>query len=174
MYVDTDVLHVPITGQIAPVVWGAQVRDNGEFLARRPACSVFNSVTQVMSGTNIVTLAADSESYDTDAMHSTVTNNSRITAQTTGRYLALASVEYSGSFATADFHRVRTDFLLDGTTGHTVDNRRLIGSPAVSRVSIVKTFDLMVGDFVEVRAVKVSSSDLSAQLLEFVLHLLTR
>lgn len=74
---------------IAPRTWvtsevvtaallNAHIRDNEIFLRAHHGCSVFKSGTQtVLSGSTDV-ISWNSEDFDTDALHDTVTNNSRI------------------------------------------------------------------------------------------------
>jgi CheY-specific phosphatase CheX len=50
------------------------------------SASVYNSTAFVVANTTFTTLTFDSESWDTDSMHSTVTNTSRITVPKTGYY----------------------------------------------------------------------------------------
>ena len=76
---------------------GHQVRDNLEFLIDPPACSVFNTVAQSLATGSATVLDANSENFDNDAMHSNVTNNSRITVQTAGRYLFYTRVEFAAN-----------------------------------------------------------------------------
>lgn len=58
------------------------IRDNENFLNSFHGCRVYKSATQTVSAgvTDVVTF--NSEDYDTDTLHDTVTNNSRITIPT--------------------------------------------------------------------------------------------
>jgi hypothetical protein len=62
------------------------VKDYLDFLIDPPKCGVFDGagLTYVNSTAKLVTY--NSESYDTDGMHNTTTNNSRIVFVTSGRY----------------------------------------------------------------------------------------
>ena len=51
---------------------------------------VFNSVDIVCPSESWHILSFDSERYDTDSIHDTVTNNSRLTCKTPGKYLIVA------------------------------------------------------------------------------------
>lgn len=64
--------------------------------------SGYTEGTRVYSSTNIsiptntlTALPFDSERYDTDAVHDTVTNNSRLTCKTPGIYIIIAQVHFS-------------------------------------------------------------------------------
>jgi CheY-specific phosphatase CheX len=50
------------------------------------SASVYNSAPFVIANTTFTTLTFDGEAWDTDSMHSTVTNTSRITIPKTGYY----------------------------------------------------------------------------------------
>ena len=56
-----------------------------------PMCRLFNSATLTPYTTNTA-ITWNSESYDTDDMHSTSANTSRITFQTAGVYLLTATI----------------------------------------------------------------------------------
>jgi hypothetical protein len=58
---------------------------------------VYNSSNITISNTTVTNLTFNSEDYDTDGMHSTVSNTDRITCKTAGKYL----VEFSGIFSAA-------------------------------------------------------------------------
>ena len=89
------------------------VRDNMLFLANPPACRVYHNTTQVMADATETVVAFNSERYDTDSMHSTVTNNSRITFTTGGLYL----LTFNGVLAAlTTYSLVYTFFRLNGTT----------------------------------------------------------
>lgn len=70
-----------------------QVRDNETFLRQHHGCRLFKSATQTVPNGNIDVLTFNSEVYDTDAYHSTATNNSRITIPTglDGYYMVTAA-----------------------------------------------------------------------------------
>jgi len=58
-----------------------------------PMCSVKNAAVSYNPG-DFRYMAADTEDFDTDGMHDTVTNNSRITPTTAGIYLFTATVQF--------------------------------------------------------------------------------
>lgn len=58
---------------------------------------VRHSLAQLIVRNTYQTLAFDSELFDTDAMHSTTVNNSRLTCQTAGKYLLVAQVSWESS-----------------------------------------------------------------------------
>lgn len=171
-YVDLATVHVPSTGGVAPAAWGLQIRENQEFLIDVPSCSVFNSAAQSVADATSTTLDADSENFDNDGMHSNVSNTSRITAQTAGRYLFTAAVSFDPD---ADGYR-RIRFRVNDTTD-------LSGAPTINAASTpniatgmtdTRAITLAVGDFVELRTAHTAGAALDVFLREFNATFLTR
>jgi hypothetical protein len=104
----------PAAGNVAPASWGDAVRDGLNYLANPPACRVYNSATQaVADAVNLAPVLFNTEQYDTDSMHSTVTNTGRITFTTAGLYVVGAFVELA---AAADYVTCLLDIRLAGAT----------------------------------------------------------
>lgn len=150
-YVDLATIHVPSTGSVAPASWGLQIRENQEAVIEPPNARVFNSTDQSVADGILspVVLTADSEEYDNDGMHSTVSNTARLTAQTDGRYLMSASVTFdsigSGTATGAAWFR-------QGASGQLIYGEVTIQAFTGGAVSIVEAFTLNAGDFVVVMA----------------------
>ncbi|NIR61377.1 MAG: hypothetical protein GWO02_18705, partial [Gammaproteobacteria bacterium] len=164
-YVDLATIHSPSTGAVAPAAWGTQIRTNQEFLIDVPACSVFNSAAQtIATGITNVILTADSENYDNDAMHSTVTNNTRITFQTPGRYEVGATVDWAAVSTTiSDFRTL--NILLNGTTGFNIhQGPGHSGGPSGSSYSGSRTLTVVASDYVEIRVRQNSGGNLDVTL----------
>lgn len=85
-YVDLAIIHDPTLGQIAPVDWGDQIRDNLQFLANPPSCKVKRGSPQLLPNNVHTAVTWDQEDWDTDVMHDNATNNARLTVKTAGRY----------------------------------------------------------------------------------------
>jgi hypothetical protein len=58
---------------------------------------VRHSVDQSITDTTWTVLAFNTEAFDTDTMHDNVTNNSRLTATTAGKYLIIGLVEWQAN-----------------------------------------------------------------------------
>ena len=159
-YVDPNTIHNPATGTVAPASWGDTVRDDLEFLVDRPGCAVYNSATQNVSTSSNTTLTADSELYDLDSMHSTVTNTSRITATTAGKYRIGALVEWD-SDATG---RREVYLLVNGTTVHTLTIGNAVAGMTQNGTKILT---LSAGDYVEVRVWQNSGGTRTPTLRQF-------
>jgi hypothetical protein len=67
--------------------WDAQVRDVFTFLMAPPQCAVYNAATVSCVSNTATLIPFDTEADDTDSMHSTSTNPSRIIFTTAGRYM---------------------------------------------------------------------------------------
>lgn len=171
-YIDPNTIHNPATGTVAPAAWGDVVRDDLEFLIDPPACSVFHNTTQSLVTATLTVLSANSEFFDNDAMHSTVTNNSRITIQTAGRYLVLGVVR----FATSGAGNARLlQFLVNGTTQYEV--QQVGGTSTAARDTLLSGSRLIVlaaADYVEVRARQDTGGNLATNLEEFGATFITR
>lgn len=162
-YLDLNAIHNPSTGGIAPAAWGDQVRDNDEFLIDGPKCSVFNSAVQSVPTSTDSILTANSERYDNDGCHSTISQTSRTTIQTAGRYLLNANCKF---LANATGVR-KVEFLINGTT---VLNGMLVGAANGTDTDLqaTRTWTFAVGEYVEVRAYQSSGGNLDVTLLEFL------
>ena len=128
--------------------WNAYVRDNQEALHTPPRCLVQHSSNQSIANNTITSLLFDTELADTDSMHSTVSNTSRIVAKTPGLYAMFASVQFDGNTS-----GVRTVSIVlngsDATTLVTQDAENL-GTNAI-KLSCSTIYQLDVDDYVEVR-----------------------
>ncbi len=169
-YADTAGVHDPATGTAAPAAWGDQVRDNLEFLIDPPACKAKHSTTQTLVNNTSASLSADSEDFDNNAMHSTVTNNTRITIQTAGRYEFYANVGFNAS---STGERI-VEFRQNGTTMHPGVAIWNAGPGTSTGVILTDVFALTAGDYMEVRATQLSGGNLNAQLHQFRAKFITR
>lgn len=59
------------------------------------ACMVYNSGTQTITASTAEALEMNSEDHDPDGLHDTVTNNTRITVERAGRYVAFGRTGYA-------------------------------------------------------------------------------
>lgn len=111
-------------------------------------CRVFNSANQSITTATVTTLAFDSERFDTDGMHSTAVNTSRITITAPGRYLIGVCVSWDVSAAGQRFMR----FMLNGVTEIARVRSPPVAGGALGSTYVLETvYDLAAGDFVEVQ-----------------------
>ncbi len=169
-YSDLNLTHNPATGTVAPATWGDQIRTNQEFFIDPPACSVFHSATVNATSGTPGPLLADSENFDNDAMHSTVTNNSRITAVTAGRYLVTGIAEFSSNSLGYRQMNLRKN----GTTSIAGIRQQPLTDAVGNSYSISQTVVLAATDYLELMVLQTSGSTLTVQLYEFAVLYLTR
>jgi hypothetical protein len=121
-------------------------------------CSVYKSAAQSIANTTSTTLTFDSEAFDTDAFHSNVTNNSRITipAGKAGKYLVSALIVFATN-ATG----IRGVSLMKN--GATIAN--LVQGPSGATNSTYSNgsavFDLAVADYLEIQVYQSSGGNLN-------------
>jgi len=111
------------------------------------------------SGTAAV-ITLDSERWDTDTIHSTSSNTSRLTATTAGHYAISGSAEFAASGAEG---RRYLEILLNGATVLAVqDCLTKPNDPADTiRCSVSTTYTLSATDYVELRAFQNAASTLN-------------
>jgi hypothetical protein len=71
---------------VTAALMNTHVRDNEDFLYAHHGCRLYKSADQTIASGNEDVISLNSESYDTDTFHSTVTNNSRVIAPWDGYY----------------------------------------------------------------------------------------
>lgn len=122
----------------------------------QPAARVFHNAAQSIATSTTTTLAFNSERFDTDTIHDTVTNNSRLTCKTAGKYLIGGNVEWSGGTGANSqiqvFLNAATVIAYDVMAG---------GSAEHSRLAITTFYDLAVNDFVELRVFQASGGSIN-------------
>jgi hypothetical protein len=170
-YVDPNTVHNPATSTVAPAAWGDVLRDNGEFLINPPVCSVFHSIAELIPTATAYKMAANSENFDSDAMHSTVTNNSRITIQTAGRYQLTATVTPAAS--AAGTYR-SAHFIVNNTTTYLGFTGDIGGGALDDTISIVRNVTLAASDYVEVMVQQDTGGNLNYTMREFAVLFMTR
>lgn len=140
----------------------AQVRDNMSLAGDPPRACVYNNTTQSVSNATLTTLNANSEVYDTDSMHDTVTNNPRLTCVTPGLYLVQAVVQFAASATVGERSVVFTD---DTTTwpggGHSG------WATSANYVGANIDVQLTAGQYIKVNVTQRSGGALNVTLLRF-------
>lgn len=130
-----------------------------------PACRVFHNANQSATDNTLLTSAFNSERYDTDSMHDTVTNNSRITFNTAGVY----SIMFNGRFSAANDYSLAGAFIrLNGATFIAINTggRALVGT-ADLLFGVSTMYKFAVGDYVELQVLQ-KNTTLAARNLEVV------
>lgn len=171
-YADLATIQATDPGDPLTAAWCDQARDNDEFFRDPPACVAFHNTTQALTNNVFAFLLANSETFDNDSMHSTVSNTGRLTIQTAGRYDITTTLEFAQPVL-GPGNRF-ADFRVNGTTIH----RCALVAAAAGNVTIVtgqRKLVLNAGDYVEVRAAHDSGdATLNVTLVEFAALLLTK
>jgi len=107
----------------------------------------YNSANISTPNNTDTVLSFDSERYDTDTIHDNVTNNSRLTATTAGKYLIVANFRFA---ANATGHR-RAFIRLNGATPIALMRIETETSgPQYTAMILTTIYDLSATDYVEV------------------------
>jgi hypothetical protein len=120
-----------------------------------PGCRIYNSTNQSLNNNTEVTLAFNSEVYDNDNMHDTVTNNSRIYIQTSGKYLIIGLGNWAQN-TTGD----REIQIRRNGSNISKDSRRVCSNGWLCQ-SVCTLYDLSAGDYLEMVAYQNSGNALS-------------
>lgn len=138
--------------------WNAQIRDNFTFLQSPPRCAISRSSAQSIANNTITALTFDTEQYDTDTMHSTVSSTSRVTATTEGLYAMTASVQFA-----ANTTGVRTvSIVLNNATTLVTQDAENLGVNAI-KLNVATQYFLSTGDYVEVQVRQDSGGALNCE-----------
>ena len=108
---------------------------------------VYHDANQSVPNITATTLAFNSERYDTDTIHDNVTNNSRLTCETAGKYIIVANIRWTSS---ALLYRI----IYIGLNGATIIGLSQIDAVQTGTTEMIVTtiYDLAVTDYVEVVA----------------------
>ncbi len=123
-------------------------------------CSLYKSAAQSIANDSSTTITWDSENYDTDSLHSTVTNTSRITIPTGkgGKWLFTGCM----AFASNGTKVRRANLVVNGTTSYLPIAQQ--ATAATDGDSTHGTFawplNLVAGDYVEMQAYQNSGGSL--------------
>lgn len=126
-------------------------------LATQPRARVTHSVAQSIPDTTLTILAFDTERFDTDNIHDTVTNNDRLTCQTAGTYIILGGIRFASN--ATGYRQVRVyknTTIISYTLLTTVS-----GNPTA--VPVATLTDMAVGDFVQIRVTQSSGGALDVE-----------
>jgi hypothetical protein len=118
---------------------------------------VTNSANQTIATGTATAVTFDTEQYDPNGMHSTVSNTSRLTCQVAGKYHI-----YGGTFWDANTTGIREWFIrLNGSTILSYLSTNPVGSGGGTSQIISTTYALAVSDYVELLAKQTSGGNLN-------------
>jgi hypothetical protein len=121
------------------------------------ACRVRNSGSQSIPNNTSTALTFDTEDYDNDTIHSTISNTSRLTCRTAGKYYVVGAILWAANAVNQRTLQIRSN----GSTirGQTDDIPNASSTHAQQVAGIV---DMIVGDYVELVAYQNSGSPVSS------------
>lgn len=125
-------------------------------VAEPPSARVYHNANQSISSVGVVALAFNSERFDTDNIHSTSTNNSRLTCKTAGKYLIGGSVDWASNATGQRQLLIR----LNGTT-YIAPNGVTPVSGDTTKQGISTLYSLAVNDYVELTVFQTSGGSLN-------------
>jgi len=137
------------------VLTAAQMNDLGENSNNfrvPPMCRVKQTSGTSISDASNTILAFDAEDFDTDGMHDNATNNSRITINTAGVYLVIASVRYTAGVS----DDTRISILKNGGNVG-IDERG--PNNTRSGQQVMGYYDLAVSDYLEAQVYQNNSAN---------------
>jgi hypothetical protein len=126
-------------------------------LAFKQACiRATKSANQSLTSAALTAITWDTESFDTDSLHSTVSNTSRLTASVTGKWLVVACAEFAASGTGSRLLFIQKN----GANGY---NHQLVPADGTNttRVTVTDIVDLAAGDYVEAIAYQNSGGALN-------------
>jgi len=147
--------------KLTATAWDAGVRDPLTFLLDPPKVGAYQNAagTSLVNATSSGPLLYDAESVDSDNMHSTASNQGRITFNTAGRYLINVFVMLP-NVTTYTVYTVNPRLNSGGTGGGTsirsFDLRSPGGAPAQSAITFTRVF--AAGDYMEIYVTQTSGS----------------
>lgn len=133
------------------------VIETGVFDAHyRPRCAVYASAPLGFASAAVAVITFDTELYDSNSMHSTVSNTARITAPVAGTYLITGRCVWVANATGTRTLQAR----LNGTT--IIDDDSHEGSAASSRALLVsRQYLLAASDYVELLGNQTSGGSLN-------------
>jgi hypothetical protein len=121
-----------------------------------PQARVYNSAAITCTTGVVKTLTFDTERYDTNSIHSTTVNTSRLTCVTAGLY----SIGGNAEFANNAVGTRNLAVLLNGVTTIVSEARGANGAD-LTRVNVHGDYRLVAGDYVELIAFQTSGGNLN-------------
>ena len=127
-------------------------------LPTTPGCHAYSSSNQSLTSTVATALALNQERYDTDTMHDTVTDNTKVVCKTAGKFHLTGAVAFEAN-GTGDR---QARLLLNGTTIIAIQVQGAV-SGVQTVVQVATDYALAVNDYVELVAYQGSGSTLNSE-----------
>jgi hypothetical protein len=133
---------------ITAALWNAQVAALGNFTLSVPRFRGYQTTVQFLLDSTWVSLAIDTEDFDSDGGHSTTTNTSRYVCQVAGTYWLAGMAGFAGNATGNRAARLA----VNGTAIHGTFVKVTAASTSTVGVPTFGYAALAVGDYVEVQA----------------------
>lgn len=142
----------------------AELRDWVSALANPPSCRVYHNTTQSLTDNTEATVTFNSERWDTDSMHESVTNPSRVTFNTAGLYVVTFCCQLA---AGADYTMAYATLRLNGTTTIAQGINGTIADAGSAGPTLVLStiYKFAAADYVEVRAYQNNAANTARNIL---------
>lgn len=142
-------------------IWKADESGNDVMVFGNYQCRAYNSGAQTIADSTTTYLTLDSELYDTDSMHSTSVNTSRITITKAGKYYVGCCVRFASNSTgyrqlSIQINRTQNIFL------HRVQPVSAASSPTIMTVGGDYTF--AVNDYIEIAVFQTSGGNLDSEI----------
>ena len=119
-----------------------------------PAARVYHNAAQSIPNNSLTTLSFNSERYDRGDLHSTATNNSRLTAPEDGIYMITGHIEWG-----ANANGTRLIYVTHSVDGTIAGNR--IQAVSGGQQSISTVYEMTGGEYVELGVLQTSGGALN-------------
>ncbi len=137
-------------------MWDDYIKTNVNNLIVPPSCRVYKAAAQSINSGSDTAIQFDNERWDTDSMHDTVTNNTRITIQTAGIYLVTA-----GLGVTVATEVLAAMLRVNGSTYIARNQDAMTTSAFAQYVTVVAAYSFAAADYVELRALQDNTANTS-------------
>jgi hypothetical protein len=142
------VLAGPTTGADAAPTFRALVTADMPAAIKAKA---YKAAAQSIADNTATVITLDTEIFDTDTIHDTVTNNSRLTCKTAGNYTIVATIRWGNQ----NNGQRRTEILKNGSVVLAEAESQAPGSGnGTVRQTVSAIEDLAVNDYVEIRVLQ--------------------
>lgn len=134
------------------------------FLLAPPRCSVYQSAagTFTTSGTSYA-VGFDTEAWDTDAMHSTGSNTSRLGATTSGLYVLQCQLAFAANATGIRSLDIRKNAAGNPASGTLLASSRVTAvSGVITTIPLTVDIQLAFGDYIELFGTQTSGGSLNS------------
>lgn len=126
---------------------------------KTPEARVYNSANLSIPNTAVTTLTFDSEQFDSDTIHDTSSNTSRLTCNTPGVYQITGQIAY-----TSNATGIRSAYIrLNGTNYIAITTTNAVNGDR-SIIQVTTQYELIATDYVELQTLQSSGGALNAEV----------